>query len=235
MTIVNTSSDTWTMMFDRATNKVGHGMGVTLMSPDEKRYPFTTKLYFDCTNNMVEYKACSMGVRMAYEMKIKNLRVLGDSLLVVHKLNGECETRDAKFIPYNDYICTIAQTFDSIMFEHIPCESNQVVDVLATLSAMFNVAYNEKFQPIRMEKYKTPSCCMNLEQEPDGKPWYHHSNHYIAYREYPPRASENSKRTIRKLAMTLLQCVDALEAKKILEEIHEGVCGTHANGHMMAR
>ena len=35
--------------------------------------------------------------------------------------------------------------------------------------------------------------------------------------------------------MTLLECVDALEAEKILDEIHEGVCGTHANGHMMAR
>ena len=39
----------------------------------------------------------------------------------------------------------------------------------------------------------------------------------------------------RNYDMTLLRCVDALEAKKFLEEIHEGVCGTHANGHMMAR
>ncbi|KAL0559086.1 hypothetical protein IC582_003676 [Cucumis melo] len=39
----------------------------------------------------------------------------------------------------------------------------------------------------------------------------------------------------RNYDMTLLRCVDALEAKNFLEEIHEGVCGTHANGHMMAR
>ena len=32
----------------------------------------------------------------------------------------------------------------------------------------------------------------------------------------------------------LLRCVDAIEARKILKEIHEGICGTHANGHMMA-
>ncbi|KAA0033220.1 putative RNA-directed DNA polymerase (Reverse transcriptase), Ribonuclease H [Cucumis melo var. makuwa] len=200
---------------------------------------------------MAEYEACSMGVRMAYEMKVKQLRVLGDSLLGVHQLNGEWETRDAKLIPYNDYIRTIAQTFDSITFEHVPCESNQVADALATLSAMFNVAYSEEVQPIRMEKYKTPSYCMSLERKPDGKPWYHDIKHYIAYREYPSGVSENSKRTVRRLAMkfflsgevlykrnydmTLLRCVDALKAKKSLEEIHEGVCGTHANGHMMAR
>ena len=33
----------------------------------------------------------------------------------------------------------------------------------------------------------------------------------------------------------LLRCVDANEAKKIVYEIHEGVCGTHASGHVMAR
>ena len=33
----------------------------------------------------------------------------------------------------------------------------------------------------------------------------------------------------------LLRCVDASEAKKIVHEIHEGICGTHARGHVMAR
>ena len=31
----------------------------------------------------------------------------------------------------------------------------------------------------------------------------------------------------------LLRCVDSSEANKIVEEIHEEVCGTHANGHRM--
>ena len=33
----------------------------------------------------------------------------------------------------------------------------------------------------------------------------------------------------------LLMCVDADEAKKIVHEIHECVCGTHVSGHVMAR
>ena len=33
----------------------------------------------------------------------------------------------------------------------------------------------------------------------------------------------------------LLRRVNADEAKKIVHEIHEGVCGTHASGHVMAR
>ena len=34
----------------------------------------------------------------------------------------------------------------------------------------------------------------------------------------------------------MLRCVDASEVKKIVHEIHEGICGTHASGHIiMAR
>ena len=33
----------------------------------------------------------------------------------------------------------------------------------------------------------------------------------------------------------LLRCVDVDKAKKIVHEIHEGVCGTHVSGHVMAR
>ena len=32
----------------------------------------------------------------------------------------------------------------------------------------------------------------------------------------------------------LLRYVDSSKANRIVEEIHEGVCGTHVNGHRMA-
>ena len=35
--------------------------------------------------------------------------------------------------------------------------------------------------------------------------------------------------------MVLLRCVDAIEVKQMLVEVHEGSFGTHANGHAMAR
>ena len=239
------------MFFDGAINEVGHGVGAILTSPDGKSYPLTAKLYFDCTNNIAEYETCSMGVKMAYDLKIKKLQVYEDSLLVIHQLNGEWETRDSKLIPCNKYIQEIAQTFKSITFKHVPRESNQIADALATLSAMFNVVYNEEIQPIKTKKREASVYCMRVKQEPDGKPWYHDIRRYITCQEYPLGASKNSRHAIRKLAMsfflseevlqkrnydmTLLGCVDASEAKIILEEVHEGVCGTHANGHMMKR
>ena len=35
--------------------------------------------------------------------------------------------------------------------------------------------------------------------------------------------------------MTLLRCVNEKEAARLMEEIHEGVCGPHMNGHMLAK
>ncbi|KAA3481367.1 RNA-directed DNA polymerase (Reverse transcriptase), Ribonuclease H [Gossypium australe] len=39
----------------------------------------------------------------------------------------------------------------------------------------------------------------------------------------------------RRKDQVLLRCADAIETKKILKEVHEGVYGTHANGFTMAR
>ena len=33
----------------------------------------------------------------------------------------------------------------------------------------------------------------------------------------------------------MLRCVNSSKANKIIEEIHEEICGTHVNGHKMAR
>jgi hypothetical protein len=34
---------------------------------------------------------------------------------------------------------------------------------------------------------------------------------------------------------TLLRCLNATDARKALQEVYEGICSTHASGHMMAR
>ena len=34
---------------------------------------------------------------------------------------------------------------------------------------------------------------------------------------------------------TVLRCLDEITAKVALQELHEGICATHARGHMMAR
>ena len=54
--------DGWRMYFDGASNVLGRGVGVVLISPEGNHCLFTTKLSFDCTNNVAEYEACVLGL-----------------------------------------------------------------------------------------------------------------------------------------------------------------------------
>ncbi|KAG8499729.1 hypothetical protein CXB51_006284 [Gossypium anomalum] len=194
-----------------------------------------------------------MGIRAAMERKIKALEVYGDSALVIYQLKGEWETRDPKLINYRNLVLELIKEFDDIIFCYLPQEENQMADALATLASMIKANKQEDVKLIQMSIYEAPAHCCNLEEEAesDDHSWYHDILKYVKNREYPDQATENDKRTLRRLAndyvldgkilykrrkdQVLLRCVDATEAKKILEEVHEGVCGTHANGFTMAR
>ena len=83
------------------------------------------------------------------------------------------------------------------------------------------------------------------------KPWYYDILQYIKDRQYPGHAFENDKRILKRLTMgffldgevlykkgkdqVLFRSFDSSEAKRIVKEIHEGICGPYANGHKMAK
>ncbi|XP_040948608.1 uncharacterized protein [Gossypium hirsutum] len=142
----------------------------------------------------------------------------------------------------------LIKEFDDITFRYLPREENQMADALATLATMIKVNKQEDMKPIQMSIYEAPAHCGNIdvEEEKDNHPWYQDMLRYVKNQEYPDQAAENEKRTLRRLAsdyvldgeilykrgkdQVLLRCVDSVEAKQILEEVHNGVCGTHANG-----
>ena len=99
------------------------------------------RLCFDCTNNIVEYKACILGLEAAIDIRIKYLEVYGASTLVIYQVNSEWDTKHPKLIPYQDHVLKLATKFTEITFSHIPREENQMADALATLSAMFKVTW----------------------------------------------------------------------------------------------
>ena len=143
----------------------------------------------------------------------------------------------------------MVDNFKVINFEQFPHEENRMADALATLAIMFQINSNDEVQLIHMSIKEEPTYCSQIEEEVDGKPWYYNVLQYVKNRQYPDRAFENDKRILRRLAMgvlldgdvlykkgndhILLRYVDYSEENRIDREIHEGVCGTHTNGHRM--
>ena len=79
----------WSMYFDGSSNALGNSIDAVIISPEGCHTPFTARLCFNCTNNMVEYEACIMGLRAAIDLRIKFLSVFGDSYLVISQIKDE--------------------------------------------------------------------------------------------------------------------------------------------------
>ena len=133
----STKKDTWKLYFDGASNALGHGISVVLISPEGEYYPFTARLSFDSTNNVAEYEACIIGLQAAIAKKVKKLKVYEDSALVIYQIRGDWLTQDSRMILYHKLAMEMIDKFEVINFEHIPYKENQMEDALATLAVMF--------------------------------------------------------------------------------------------------
>ena len=66
------------MYFDGASSKEGVGEGVVFVSPNKKTFRFSFTLTFTCTNNIVEYEALLLRLKVASKHNINNFHVIGD-------------------------------------------------------------------------------------------------------------------------------------------------------------
>uniref|UniRef100_A0A2N9FVJ7 Integrase catalytic domain-containing protein n=1 Tax=Fagus sylvatica TaxID=28930 RepID=A0A2N9FVJ7_FAGSY len=155
------------------------------------------------------------------------------------------------------YISRLVPKFKYVTFTYTPRAHNHFADALATLASLIKLVEGDDVRPLRIETRDIPAYCvcieecMNVEAEIDNKPWYYDIKRFIQDREYPSRATENEKKYIRRMAFqfflsgeilykrthdaTLLRCVDAEEANRLIQEMHAGLMGAHANGPFLAR
>ncbi|XP_070037024.1 uncharacterized protein [Nicotiana tomentosiformis] len=110
----------WRMSFNGVANFKGFGIGAVLISQSGQHYPASAKIRFPCTNNMAEYDACILGIKMAVDMNIKELLVIGDSDLLIHQVQGEWSTKNVKILPYLHCVKELCKKFTKIVFKHVP-------------------------------------------------------------------------------------------------------------------
>ncbi|XP_025983172.1 uncharacterized protein [Glycine max] len=91
--------------------------------------------------------------------------------------------------------------FNDISFHYIPRKENQMADALATIASMFQLTTHGDLLYIEFKCCGKPAHCCLIEEEQDGKLWYFDIKRYIEDKEYPREASDNDKRTLRRLAV----------------------------------
>ncbi|XP_075092191.1 uncharacterized protein LOC142172464 [Nicotiana tabacum] len=141
----------WKLFFDRAANMKGVGSGAVLISKTAQHYLVIAQLRIYCTNNMAKCEACILGLRLAMDMGVEEILVLGDSNLLVHQIQGEWETWDLNLIPYQECLHELYQRFRSVEFRHIPRVYNEIADALATLVSMLHHPNKAYVDPVHVQ------------------------------------------------------------------------------------
>jgi len=73
----------WTLHFDSSKSWEGAGgVGCILHDPKGIIIIIACRLEFECINNTVEYEALLHGLRKAIDLKVKHIKVFGDSEIV---------------------------------------------------------------------------------------------------------------------------------------------------------
>ena len=64
----------------------GSGAGCVLIDPKKNKHCLSCRLEFECTNNTAEYEALVQGLRKSIELRVENLKVYGDSEIIVKQI-----------------------------------------------------------------------------------------------------------------------------------------------------
>ncbi|XP_070014240.1 uncharacterized protein [Nicotiana sylvestris] len=188
---------------------------------------------------------------MAVDINIQELLVIGDSDLLVHQVQGEWATNNSKIFPYLHHVQELRKMFTKIEFRHVSKIQNEFADAFTTLSSVIQHLDKNDIDPILVSIHNQPVYCAHVEEEADGKPWFHDIKEYLSKEEYPEHANHIQKCTFQRLSnlffhsggnlyrrtpdLGLLRCVDAKKASKLLEDVHAGTYGPHMNGFILAK
>jgi hypothetical protein len=90
----------WTINFDGSLQLHDVGARILVTSPKMECFMYILQMHFLASNNAAEYEALLLGLRIAMTLDICQLKVLGDSLLIVNQANKEWSCLDDKMLLY---------------------------------------------------------------------------------------------------------------------------------------
>ena len=98
--ICNTESHPWEVFVDGASNAMGVGAGIVIITPDGIRLEHSFRLGFKASNNETEYEALLAGLRTVLHLGAKDVEIYSDSRLVVYQVTGSFEAWDSRMKVY---------------------------------------------------------------------------------------------------------------------------------------
>ena len=135
ITIPENCSSWWNLYVDGVVNGKGARASIVLVSPEDHKLQSSIHFDFKATNNDAEYEALIAGMKLALEMKVENMNVYSDLMLVVWQIRGGFQARGPRTDLYMRYAQELIGKFKEIKLEQIPRAENSDADALAKLGS----------------------------------------------------------------------------------------------------
>ncbi|XP_064995355.1 uncharacterized protein LOC135631550 [Musa acuminata AAA Group] len=234
----------WVLHVDGSANSKGAGAGLVLLAPDGRSFERSLRFGFQATDNEAKYEALLAGLRLAPEMQVVAIRVLTDSQLVAEQLSGGYEARDPIMAKYLAQEKNLTAKFSHFTLSNVPRGENERADALAKLAS-------KSTPEARPEVEELPFRAIEIAAMASGDAqttWVQEMLHFKGDETLP--LDEVTARRLRRtqawysemggqlykrsFSRPLLRCLDPGEARSVLAEVHEGVCGEHIGGRTLA-
>lgn len=98
--------------------------------------PYSFKLNFRYTNNNVEYEALIIAIKIAIKLKVKRVKFVGDSLLIVNKVKGVLQCKESLLQKYRKLVDSLIQLFEKYELEVAPRSTNRFIDAKASIGSL---------------------------------------------------------------------------------------------------
>jgi hypothetical protein len=111
----------WSMDFNGDISKEGVGAWVWVHNHKEmysKSHSY--KLNFQCTNNIAEYEALMLGLKLLKKLGAKNIMVRGDYELVIKQIKGEYSAKHHRLRAYRNVVLDFLQCFTEVDSQIMP-------------------------------------------------------------------------------------------------------------------
>ena len=240
---------TWEVHVDGASNQKGSRIGLVLMSPEKVVIEKYLRLDFPATNNEAKYEALLEGMAIVQRMGGKSIKLFSDLRLVVGQVRGEFDAKDERMQGYLSQVKSMQSNFDSFDLLHVPRSGNAHADSLAMLTTS---SAQDLPRVILVEDLYKPSGTVDtveINQVRAGPSWMDPIMQFlkedvlleekieadkIRRKATSYWLSEDHKLYKRSFSWPYLLRVHPEQTESLLEEMHEGICGSHTGGRSLA-
>jgi len=152
----------WFLEFDGSVNKLGAGAGVWIHNKQNSHAEGQAyRLNFRCTNNMTEYEALLLGLRLVKSLQAIKVSILGDSDLVIQQVKGNFVTKDERLRSDRFAAAELLKTFTEFQITKISRTHNLHAHSLATFASTCKLPFEPHHRFTAEVKYR-PSIPNNV-------------------------------------------------------------------------